>query len=115
MKGQKNLWPLRSTLPLWRALLDAGNDVWVDTAVVFAAWGGRSRGSMSTLLHRWKGRGWLEHRVVPSDDLPQGATQWRLTFNGRIQVRLMIEDDDRERAVMESVHRREDNPHLRGN
>lgn len=98
---QSKLWPKRKTLPLWRALLDAGNDVWVPTAALLEAHPITS-GPMSLLLNRWLDRGWLER-----EQLTLGRpAEWRLTLHGRSQVRLMIEDDERERAVMASVWRR---------
>jgi hypothetical protein len=96
------LWPQRKTLPLWRQLLDAGNDAWVANGELLRGGHDISPSSLCRLLHRWTDRGWLERRGwferrrAESDDR---VVSWRLTLHGRTQVRLMIDDDERERAI----------------
>lgn len=71
---------------MWRLLLSAPGDGWVDGAAI-ARLADLTSSGQSSFLNRWRTRGWLERRTLSVLGNPH---QWRLTREGRIGAHAVI-------------------------
>jgi hypothetical protein len=76
--------PSGDVLPVFRALLDAGDGVWVARSALREQHVGRHEGATTRLMQRWGLRGWVEqHDVVTSGPGGVRRVEYRLTPHGR--------------------------------